>query len=147
MSLFTGVYRCKLDAKGRLTLPAKVKSQLPDATGGLVMLNMVVKEPCLELYPMVEARKIYNKVAALDPLDMEARNLQRFMLSRLSEAELDAAGRILIPKHMIGHALLQKEIQLVGVGNRFEIWDSAQYQEHLVSEEAAAADLMKKYLS
>ena len=86
-------------------------------------------------------------MAALDPLDIVARNLQRFMLSRLSEAELDSAGRILIPKHMIGHALLQKEIKMVGVGNRFEIWDCDKYQEHLVSEEEAAAGLMKRYLS
>lgn len=147
MSLFTGVFECKLDAKGRLTLPSKVKARLPDVSANMVMLNMVVKEPFLELYPLVEARKIYNKIAALDPLDRGARNLQRFMLGQLSETELDTAGRILIPKHMIAHASLEREISLVGVGSRMEIWDSQMYYERREQDGEEFEELMKKYLS
>ena len=147
MSLFTGVFECKLDAKGRLTLPSKVKARLPEVSGNMVMLNMVANEPFLELYPLVEARKIYNKIAALDPLDKDARDLQRFMLGQLSETELDTAGRVLIPKHMIAHASLDREISLVGVGSRLEIWDSQKYFERRAKDGQAYEELIKKYLS
>lgn len=147
MALFTGEYDCKLDTKGRLTLPSKIKSRLPEGSANLLVLNMVINEPCLELYPVVEYRKIYAKVASLNALDEESRQLQRSIFRRMSEVELDSAGRLLIPKNMLVYAGLEKEITLVGMGNRLELWNSDTYMQYILKDGEDFSKLVNKHLN
>jgi MraZ protein len=147
MALFTGEYDCKLDAKGRLTLPSKIKSRLPEGSGNLLVLNMVINEPCLELYPMVEYRKIYAKVASLNALDEESRQLQRSIFRRMSEVELDSAGRLLVPRNMLVYAGLEREITLVGMGNRLELWNSETYMKYILKDGEDFSKLVDKHLN
>ena len=76
MAFFSSEYECKLDAKGRLVLPAKIKVQLPESNGTELMLRRGF-EPCLVLYPLLEYKKIYNKIAGLNEFNEEFRMLQR----------------------------------------------------------------------
>ena len=71
---------------------------------------------------------------------------QRNFLRGAMDVEMDANGRILVPKTLTKFASIEKEVILVGVGNRLEIWNPAQYEEYLISDENEFADLAEKYL-
>ncbi len=144
MSFFTGEYECKLDAKFRLVLPAKIKSRLPESSNELILRRGF--EPCLVLYPMVEFKKIYTKIAGLNEFNEEYRRLQRNFFRGNSQVELDNMGRFLIPKPMQRHADLGKEATLVGMGNRVEIWNPDLYEQHLIQDPVELSALAQKYL-
>ena len=146
MSLLTGEFECKLDAKGRLTLPSKVKSKLPEVSGNQLILSLGL-EPCLVLYPLVEYRKIYSRIASMNEFDEEYRKLQRNFFRRITELELDSAGRLLVPKSMSKYAKLEKEIILVGMGNRMELWDAGVYEEFIINDNAEFSKLAQKHLT
>ena len=93
MAFFTGEYDCKLDAKGRLALPAKVKAALPDVSNQELVLRRGF-ESCLILYPMIEYKKIINRVRSLSEFNEEYRRFQRSFFRGNVEVELDSAGRI-----------------------------------------------------
>ncbi len=146
MSLFTGEYECKMDAKGRLTLPSKVKSKLPEVSGNQLVLSLGL-EPCLVIYPLVEYRKIYSRIASMNEFNEEFRRLQRNFFRRIAEVELDGASRILIPKTMSKYANLDKEIILVGMGNRMELWDATVYEEYIINDNKEFSILAQKHLT
>jgi MraZ protein len=146
MSLFTSEYVCKMDAKGRLTLPSKVKSKLPEVSGNQLVLSLGL-EPCLVLYPMVEYRKIYSQIASKNEFDEEYRKLQRNFFRRITEVELDGAGRLLIPKTMSNYAKLEKEIILLGTGNRLELWNPGVYEDYIINDSSEFSKLAQKYLA
>jgi len=146
MSLYTGEYDCKLDAKGRLVLPAKIKSRLPETAGNQVVLMRGI-EPCLVLYSVVEYKKTYSRIASLNEFNQEYRKLQRNFFRRVAEVELDGAGRMLIPKTMMKHAKLEKEVTVVGMGNRVEIWNTEMYENYLIEDNEEFSDLAQKHLN
>lgn len=146
MSLFTGEYECKMDAKGRLTLPSKVKNKLPEVSGNQLILSLGL-EPCLVLYTQVEHRKISSRLASMNEFNQEFRKLQRNFFRRIEDVELDKAGRILIPKTMSGYAKLEKELILVGMGNRIEIWNPDVYDEFIINDSAEYSQLAQKHLT
>src|SRR3954464_11625648 len=119
MTFFTSEYESKLDAKGRMVLPARIKAQLPeDGSNELVIRRGF--EPCLIIYPMVEFKKVFSKISGLSEFNEEYRKLQRNFFSGTATVEMDATGRFLIPKNMLTYAQLDKDIILVGMGNKVE---------------------------
>ena len=146
MALFTGEYECKLDAKGRLTLPSKVKSRLPEVSGNQLVLSKGL-ETCIVVYPQVEYMKIYARIASLSEFNEEYRELQRNLFRRIADVDLDSVGRILIPRQMTHHAGLQKQVIIVGLGNRFEIWDADTYNENIIKDNEAFSKLVQKHLT
>jgi MraZ protein len=138
-------YDCKIDAKGRLVLPSKIKSNFPEDAGNEVVLRMAF-EPCLILYPMVEFRKTYQKIAGLNEFNKEHRALQRNFFSSVQTVEIDSAGRILIPKQMLQYAGLEKDAMVVGTGLRVEIWNPDRYSEQSIEDPDELSQLAEKYL-
>lgn len=145
MAFFTGEYDCKLDAKGRMVLPAKIKNALPEGSGDELVVRKGF-EPCLVLYPMLEYKKIFSKIASLNEFNAEYRNLQRNFFRGNAIVELDNAGRILIPKNMMAFADLKKESIVVGMGNRVEIWDASKYDDYLIKDQKEFSELAEKHL-
>ena len=145
MTFFTGEYDCKLDAKGRMVLPAKIKNALPEGSGDEIVVRRGF-EPCLVLYPMLEYKKIFSKIAGLNEFNAEYRNLQRNFFRGNAIVELDSAGRILIPKNMLAFAGLEKESIVVGMGNRVEIWDASKYDDYLIKDQKEFSELAEKHL-
>jgi len=146
MSFFTSEYECKLDPKGRIVLPAKIKSNLPESSGNELVIRMGF-EPCLIAYPMVEYKKIYSKISGLNEFNEEFRRLQRNFFRGNTQVELDSMGRFLIPKTMIKYAQLEKDVVVVGIGNRVEIWNPDLYQDYLIIDQSEFSDLAQKYLT
>jgi len=145
MAFFTGEYDCKLDAKGRMVLPAKIKNALPEGSGDELVVRKGF-EPCLVLYPMLEYKKIFSKIASLNEFNAEYRNLQRNFFRGNAIVELDSAGRILIPKNMMTFAGLERESIVVGMGNRVEIWDASKYDDYLIKDQKEFSELAEKHL-
>jgi MraZ protein len=144
MTFFTSQFECKLDAKGRLVLPSRIKSQLPEGEQELVIRKGF--EPCLILYPMVEFKKVFSKISGLNEFNEESRTLQRNFLSGVVTVELDGNGRFLLPKNMLTYAQIDKDAMLVGIGNKVEIWNPSVYEKHLINDPSELSKLAQKHL-
>ncbi|MGN1030997.1 MAG: division/cell wall cluster transcriptional repressor MraZ [Butyricicoccaceae bacterium] len=118
-----GEYEHSLDAKGRLFIPVKLREELGDCfvvTKGL--------DGCLFVYAQDEWDKLEQKIDSL-PMS-KSRDLQRFFLSSASDVVPDKQGRILIPPTLRRHARLEKEVTIIGVSRRAEIWSTAVWEEY-----------------
>ncbi len=146
MTFFTSEYESKLDAKGRMVLPARIKTQLPEAESQELVIRRGF-EPCLIVYPMVEFKKVFSKISGLNEFNEEYRKLQRNFLSGVVTVELDGNGRFLIPKNMLAYAQIDKDAILVGTGNKVEIWNPSVYEKHLIQDPGELSKLAEKYLN
>ncbi|MFP5504740.1 MAG: division/cell wall cluster transcriptional repressor MraZ [Gammaproteobacteria bacterium] len=111
-----------LDTKGRLALPTRYRGQLEDGCGGQLVLT-VHDDGCLLLYPAPTWEEIERQLVRLPNQNKQTRRLQRMLLGHATETELDGNGRILIPPRLREFAKLDKRVELVGLGNKFEIWN------------------------
>jgi MraZ protein len=128
MTGFLGEYEVTLDAKGRFLLPAGLKKQLPEGDVASFVINRGF-EKCLTLYPISSWEPIFAKIAKLNDFEPKVREFRRWFLNGATQTELDSAGRMLIPKNLMEHAGLEKDVVLVSAVNKIEIWDQKQYQE------------------
>ncbi|MEQ8627217.1 division/cell wall cluster transcriptional repressor MraZ [Ekhidna sp.] len=145
MTFFTSEYECKLDTKGRLVLPAKIKSNLPEVSTAELIIRKGF-EPNLILYPMVEYKKIHHKISSLSEFDPEQRKLKRTFFRSIAQVELDSANRILIPKQMLAHAQIEKEALLIGTGNYIEMWNPEVFDKHMIDDAGEYSELAQKFL-
>lgn len=145
MAYFSGEYESKLDAKGRLVLPSRIKANLPEASGNNIVITRGF-EPCLVIYPQIEWKKVFSRVSGLNEFNEEYRNFQRNFYRGNTEDELDSNGRFLIPKSMLRYANIDKEAVIVGMGNRIEIWNPETYDKFLISDPKEFSKLAEKYL-
>ena len=126
----TGEYQHSLDAKGRFNFSAKLREILGDH----LMVSKGLGDDCLAVYSMEEWDKLSEKVTKL-PI-AKAKRLQRFLFSGAFMAEPDKQGRILLPQNLREYAGLTKDIVVIGVGDRAEIWDKEKWEQS-VSEMTA----------
>jgi MraZ protein len=146
MTFFTSEFESKLDTKGRLVLPSRIKAQLPEGEGNELVIRRGF-EPCLIIYPMVEFKKVFSKISGLSEFNEEYRKLQRNFFSGTATVELDANGRLLIPKNLLAYAQLEKDLTLVGMGNKVEVWNPSLYEKHLIKDSSELSKLAEKYLT
>lgn len=125
---FYGEFPSTMDAKGRFLLPAGVKKQLQEGEAGLFYINKGF-ETCLSLYPLKAWENVAEKMDDLDEFDAKRRKFLRVYLNGATPVEPDSAGRILVPSTHKEYAGLEKDIVVIGVGKKFEIWDSNKYKE------------------
>ncbi|MEQ9426218.1 MAG: division/cell wall cluster transcriptional repressor MraZ [Cyclobacteriaceae bacterium] len=145
MSLFSSQYECKLDAKGRMVLPAKIKSNLPEASSSELMLRMGI-EPSLILYPLMEYKRISSKISGLGDFDPESRRLKRSFFSSVAPVDLDGNGRINIPNIYMKYAQLEKDAIVIGIGNSIEIWSPELYRQYMIQDQEEFSQLAQKLL-
>jgi MraZ protein len=123
---FLGEYEVTMDAKGRFLLPAGFKKQLPEEGDSQFVINRGI-ETCLSLYPMRSWEPIFSDVSKLNDFDPKVRQFRRYFLNGATQLELDAAGRLLIPKALMEYAGLEKDVVLVSAVKKIEIWDKTKY--------------------
>ncbi|CAG0959047.1 Transcriptional regulator MraZ [Burkholderiales bacterium] len=125
--MFRGVTQLTLDSKGRLAVPAKHREPLLAQAAGRVV---VTADPsrCLLLYPLPAWEPIQQKLMAMSSFNERIRSLQRLLVGHADDVEFDAAGRILVPPALRVFAGIDRQVVLVGQGNRFELWDDAQWR-------------------
>ncbi len=134
--MFIGEYEHSVDAKGRVIMPAKLREEIGDKfiiTKGL--------DGCLFAYSQIEWTNFEEKLKTLPLAQKNARNFVRFFLSGAVECEIDKQGRFLIPANLREHASLDKEIAIIGVGTRIEIWDKKTWKEYSSDENISADEI------
>jgi MraZ protein len=123
-----GTYECKADAKGRLMISSAFKKQLSPILQEGFVLKRAVFQPCLELYPMQEWNEVMLKVNSLNRFIKKNNDFIRRFTAGVRVIELDASGRLLIPKDLCQFAGIKKQIVLSSAINIIEIWDKDNYE-------------------
>ena len=128
MQHFIGTYECKADTKGRIMIPVALKKQLSAVVSKGFVLKRAVFNSCLELYPMQEWEQLMTKINKLNRFNKKNIDFIRRFTAGVKMVEMDASGRLLIPKDLLGHASIQKEVVVSSAVNILEIWDKDQYE-------------------
>ncbi|MEX0851240.1 MAG: division/cell wall cluster transcriptional repressor MraZ [Gaiellaceae bacterium] len=137
--MFYGEYEHTVDEKSRLTLPARFRDAL---AGGVVLARGIEKN--IDVYPRASWDANVGRIAELDSLNREAREMKRFVFAGATVAELDKQGRVLVPLHLATHASVEKEVVLAGVHDHIEIWDRSEWATHLSAIEGSAGDVAER---
>lgn len=130
MSGFLGEAECKIDAKGRLLMPAKFLKQMPQENGDSLIINRGI-ENCLNLYTTAEWNRISEHIQHLNAFDPNVRKFRRLHFSGVDELKIDGNNRILLPKRLLKYANITKQLVMVGFFNQIEIWDTDSYYKML----------------
>ena len=128
MQHFIGTYECKADVKGRIMLPAALKKQLSNHLNKSFVIKRAVFNNCLELYPLDQWEGLMEKVNQLNRFNKKNNDFIRRFTAGVKLLEIDATGRLLIPKDLTNHANITKEVVVSSVVNILEIWDKGSYE-------------------
>lgn len=137
--MFIGEFRHLLDPKGRIAVPAKFRSK---AGEGVVMTRGI--DNCLFVFTRGEWEKLARKLVQLPLSQANSRAFARLMLSGATEGEPDAQGRILIPEFLRAYAGLKKRAVVVGVYNRFEVWDEEAWEKYRAKSEEGSQQIAEQ---
>lgn len=146
MNTLTGTYECKADIKGRLMLPVALKKQLAGSMGNGFVLKRAVFQPCIELFPSQEWEALMQKVNKLNRFKKKNNDFIRRFTAGVKVVDLDASGRLLIPKDLLGFAKIEKEIVVSSAVSIVEIWDKTQYEKAIDDAASDFADLAEEVM-
>jgi MraZ protein len=125
--MLLGEYEHTLDDKNRLTLPAKFRQTM---AGGVVLTRGL--DSCVEAYPADDWKQLVEReLAGLSTFSKESRQLERYLYSGAVEAQPDKQGRVMVPPTLLEHAGLGREVVVIGMRGRIEIWDRAAWRAQL----------------
>ena len=146
MDAIIGTYECKVDAKGRVMLPSPLKKQLAASLQDGFVLKRSVFQPCLELYPMAEWNVMMQKVNGLNRFVKKNNDFIRRFTAGVKVVEIDALGRMLIPKDLVGFASIAKDVVFSSAVTIVEIWDKDLYEKSISGEDLDFADLAEEVM-
>lgn len=146
MDAIIGTYECKVDAKGRVMLPSPLKKQLAVSLQDGFVLKRSVFQPCLELYPMAEWNVMMQKVNGLNRFVKKNNDFIRRFTAGVKVVEIDALGRMLIPKDLVGFASIAKDVVFSSAVTIVEIWDKDLYEKSISGEDLDFADLAEEVM-
>ena len=137
--LFYGEYNHTIDQKGRVILPSGFRENLGDKF-------MVAKwlDDCLSVFPASEWDKIQEKIASQPSTALEIRKFSRMFFAGAGELQSDKQGRVVIPTNLRDYASLDKDIVVVGVSSRIEIWDKQKWLTYNESDDMNMSDMANK---
>jgi len=141
-----GTYECKIDAKGRLLIPAPLKKQLAQSLQDGFVLKRSVFQPCLELYSMQEWNVMMQKINKLNRFVKKNNDFIRRFTAGVKVVEIDNLGRLLVPKDLMNFAQISKDIVLSSAVNIVEIWDKDLYEKAIDDSVVDFADLAEEVM-
>ncbi|MDO5746348.1 MAG: division/cell wall cluster transcriptional repressor MraZ [Actinomycetaceae bacterium] len=128
--MFLGTYEPRMDAKGRLILPARFREQLAP---GIVLTKG--QEHCVYGFTSAEFEQMYEELRQAPLSSKQARDYVRVMLSGASDEIPDKQGRVTIPAQLRNYAGLDRELVVIGAGARIEIWNKQAWEDYLSDQE------------
>ena len=134
--LLLGTYTPKIDAKGRMALPAKFRFQL-----GYVLVMARGQERCVYLLPFDEFRRIASQIQRVSVGNKAAREYLRVFLSGAVDQQPDKQGRVLVPQMLRDYANLGSDVVVIGVGTRAELWNKDTWESYLAEKEEGYSDI------
>ncbi len=132
-----------MDAKGRMLLPAMLLRQLPKAAKNKLVINRGY-EKCLVLYAANEFEEIADEVRKLNPHIKINRDFARYFFRGATELDLDAANRLLLPKALLEHASIERELILFAYNNIIEVWNPKMFEKKMADEPMDFASMAEK---
>lgn len=137
--MFIGEYNHSLDPKNRLIIPAKLREQLGES---FVMTKGL--DNCLFVYSLDEWRNVEDKLKTLPMTSKDARAFVRFFFAGASECEIDKQGRALVPSNLKEYASIDKDVVIIGVSTRIEIWSLEQWNKFNNDADISYEDVAEK---
>ena len=129
MNHFIGTYECKIDVKGRILIPSALKKQITISSENGFVIKRGLFNNCLDLYPFDQWKFVMNKIDQLNRFNKKNIDFIRRFTAGVKMVDIDTNGRLLIPKDLIKHACIRKDIVLSAAVNILEIWDKNLYEE------------------
>ncbi|MBJ7537553.1 division/cell wall cluster transcriptional repressor MraZ [Marinomonas transparens] len=126
--MFRGIHQVSVDAKGRMSLPARLRDELAQYEEDGVVVTIDPISRCLLLYPLTEWEQIQQKLDKLPTFQPQARRLQRLLVGHATDLEVDKAGRILLPGPLRDFARLDRKLTILGQGKKLEIWSQEEWE-------------------
>ncbi|RKH73892.1 division/cell wall cluster transcriptional repressor MraZ [Corallococcus aberystwythensis] len=142
--MFRGVYEHQIDAKGRTSLPARLRETLVGAYDERLIVTTAL-DPCLHAYPVREWEALETALARRNPMEPGVKTLMRLYVASAQECPLDKLGRLLIPPSLRTYAKLEKEVVWAGMVKVIELWSQegwAKAQED-ARQEATSQDVLR----
>ena len=128
--MFRGAAKVTLDDKGRMVLPTRFRDSIINEARGKLLVTLGL-EKCLLIYPQPAWEQVERTLMDLPSLIPQSQLLQRLILGYATELELDSLFRFLLPSELRSVAKLERQVMLVGQGNRIELWDEGRWNEQL----------------
>jgi MraZ protein len=141
-----GTYECKADAKGRVMVSSALKKQMQPILQEGFVLKRAVFTKCLELYPMKEWNVMMERINKLNKFKKKNNDFIRRFTAGVKLVELDATGRIQIPKDLCDFAGIQKQVVMSSSVNIIEIWDKEKYEKVIDDAADDFADLAEEVM-
>jgi MraZ protein len=137
---FRGHFEHSLDAKNRLSIPARFRAAF---SAGTVLAKD--PEPCVAIWtPDGHESIIARALGALNPMGSEYRKLSRFYQGNSFDLELDASGRVTLPAPLLVHAEIEKEVVVVGVGDHLEVWGAERWRSEQEALDAEIGEVTER---
>jgi MraZ protein len=121
--VFRGVYDHQIDAKGRTSLPAKLRDTLVGSYDDRLILTTAL-DPCLHAYPVREWEQLEAALAKRNPMEQGVKTLMRLYVAPAQEVSVDKLGRVLLPPSLRAHAGLEKDVVWAGMVKVIELWSA-----------------------
>lgn len=141
-----GTYECKADVKGRVMVPTALKKQLAAVAPAGFVIKRAVFQPCLELYPMEEWNALMVKMNTLNRFNRKNVDFIRRFTAGVKTVELDATGRLNIPKDLALFAGIEKDLVISSAINIVELWDKDKYEQAIDDAANDFADLAEEVM-
>jgi len=143
---YLGEYDCKIDAKGRVMVPAALKKQLPKEAGNEFVLNRGF-DKCLTLFTRADWDKEVEKLDGLNAFNRKDRQFMRLFNSGATEVSIDNAGRILVPQRLIEYAEIEQDVVFYAWGNKIELWSKKNHEEQMKMDADEFSALAEEVMS
>ena len=140
-----GEYDCKVDAKGRLMLPSGLKKQLAEIAHEGFVVNRNIFEPCLDVFPMSEWKKVSDRLSSLNRFVRKDALFIRKFLNGATPLNLDGNSRVNLPASLMNYAGITRQVTVLGNNDRIEIWDKERY-EKMLNEDVDFASLAEEVM-
>lgn len=144
--LFRGRFTHSIDSKGRISIPAKLRKQLsPEANDTFVMTQGVNR--CIEIYPLDQWLIFEQRLEKLNQFKSDDALFTHLILENAHEDSLDSQARILLPQNLIEHAKIEKEVLILGVLRKIEVWNPNVYEEYKKQSQKSYEQIAAKVMS
>jgi MraZ protein len=128
---YIGQYDLNLDEKNRVNIPAKFRKALESSKESALVLSLGL-ENCISVYPISHWEKEIKRLNEFDTNKAVNRNFIRAIAANAFDTTMDKQGRIIIPNHLKQYASLEKELIIIGVFDKIEIWNKALYEKNML---------------
>jgi MraZ protein len=144
--VFKGQYIYSVDVKGRVSIPAKLRKHVtPESNDTFIMTRGTDK--CIDVYPLDQWNLLESKISKLNLFNPEHARFSRMFLQNAFDDTLDSQSRILIPQNLLVHAGITKDVLILGVSTKIELWNPSVYENYLNSYEESFEQIAARVIT